>query len=240
MEAAQPPRSQRPPAVAAPWHTIVFLLILGFLSFRAMLSRQPAAPADASAAATHSSMVGNYLLIIAEEIGAAAWVWAGVQWKGGSFRDLIGGRWNNWRIVAADVAIAFAYWPVWELTAALVHWAVDPIHAARAPYYPPTGFAEIALWVAVSISAGFSEELAYRGYFQKQFHAFTGSLPAAIILQGIVFGLGHTYQGWGQVIVITALGILDGIFVVWRRNLRASMISHAWVDIFEGYLRSPW
>lgn len=237
MEPAQSSRSQRPPVVAAPWHTIVFLLIL---SFRAMLSRQPGVSPNASATVSHASVVGKYLPIVAQEIGAAAWVWAGVQWKGGRFRDLIGGRWNNWRIVAADVAIALAYWPVWELTAALTHWAVDPIHAARAPYHPPRGLAEIALWFAVSISAGFSEELAHRGYFQKQFHAFTGSLPAAIVLQGIVFGLGHTYQGWGQVIVITALGILDGIFVVWRRNLRAAMISHAWVDIFEGYLRSLW
>jgi hypothetical protein len=38
--------------------------------------------------------------------------------------------------------------------------------------------------------------------------------------------------------VITAIGILDGIFVAWRGNLRAAMISHAWADVFEGYLRS--
>jgi hypothetical protein len=47
----------------------------------------------------------------------------------------------------------------------------------------------------------------------------------------------HAYQGWKQVIVIVPLGILYGALVAWRRNLRASMIAHAWSDIFEGWLR---
>jgi hypothetical protein len=34
-----------------------------------------------------------------------------------------------------------------------------------------------------------------------------------------------------------ALGILYGALVAWRRNLRASMIAHAWSDLFEGWLR---
>jgi membrane protease YdiL (CAAX protease family) len=224
--------------VAAPWHTVVFLLVLASLSFRAMLSHQPAELAQGSGAAAHASLVRKYLLILAEEAGLVAWIWAGVQWKGGRFRDLIGGCWNSWRAVAADVVLAFAYWIVWELAVAAAHWAVDRFHPARATYHGPSGVAEIFLWFLVSLAAGFAEELAYRGYFQRQFQALTGSLPVAIVLQGIVFGMGHTYQGWGQVVVITAIGILDGIFVAWRGNLRAAMISHAWADVFEGYLRS--
>ena len=62
---------------------------------------------------------------------------------------------------------------------------------------------------------------------QKQFSAATRSLAAGVILQGAVFGLSHTYQGWKQVMVITALGILYGAFAAWRRNLRANIIAHA-------------
>jgi hypothetical protein len=49
--------------------------------------------------------------------------------------------------------------------------------------------------------------------------------------------MAHTYQGWKRVIVIAALGILYGALAVWRRNLRANVLAHAWSDIFEGWLR---
>jgi membrane protease YdiL (CAAX protease family) len=71
---------------------------------------------------------------------------------------------------------------------------------------------------------------------QQQFRAAARSVIAAVILQGVVFGLVHAYQGWKQVMVIVPLGILYGTLVAWRRNLRASMIAHVWSDIFEGWL----
>jgi Type II CAAX prenyl endopeptidase Rce1-like len=65
----------------------------------------------------------------------------------------------------------------------------------------------------------------------------TPTTPYQPPLQGLLFGLIHTYQGWKQVMIIAPLGILYGALVAWRRNLRASMIAHAWSDIFEGWLR---
>jgi hypothetical protein len=65
---------------------------------------------------------------------------------------------------------------------------------------------EIFLWLLVSLSAGFCEELVFRGYLQRQFHAATGNVVVAVALQAIVFGLVHTYQGWKPVLVITVLG----------------------------------
>jgi uncharacterized protein len=167
----------------------------------------------------------------------AYWAWAGVHWRGGHLRDLTGGRWTNWRDVAKDVAIAIPFWGVWELTAWLVHRAAEHMPAATAAYQPPSGFAEATLWILLSVSAGIGEEIVFRGYLQKQFQAATGSIAAAVILQGAIFGLAHTYQGWKQVIVIAALGILYGALAAWRRNLRANILAHAWSDIFEGWLR---
>ena len=103
------------------------------------------------------------------------------------------------------------------------------------PYQPPSGHLEIFLWIALSISAGICEEIVFRGYLQNQFRSATRSVVAAVILQGAVFGLAHTYQGWKQVIVIAALGVLYGMLAAWRRNLWANMIAHAWSDIYEGW-----
>jgi hypothetical protein len=47
----------------------------------------------------------------------------------------------------------------------------------------------------------------------------------------------HSYQGWRQAVVISAVAILFGVLAAWRRNLRANMIAHAWTDIWEGWLK---
>ena len=123
------------------------------------------------------------------------------------------------------------------MTKRLVLLAVARVQAPTTPYYPPSGSSEVLFWILLSVSAGISEEIVYRGYFQQQLRAATRSLAAAILLQGLLFGLVHSYKGWSHVIVIASLGILYGTLVAWRRNLRASMLAHAWSDLFEGWLR---
>lgn len=235
-ETTNPTRPKRP-FVAVPWHTATVLLILGYFSFRFAFSGGNAGAAPTSAVVSHSAQLWRYAFLIGSEFALAFWVWAGVHWNGGHLRDVIGSRWPDWKSIALDLAIAIPFWLVWEATAWLMHRLVDPLHAPTSEYHVPQGFAEIFLWMLLSIAAGYCEEFIYRGYLQRQFQAATGSVAAAVILQGVVFGLGHTYQGWGQVLVISALGVLYGILVAWRRNLRSSIIAHAWSDIFEGYLR---
>jgi uncharacterized protein len=221
--------------IASPWHTFSILLIFGYFSFR---DARHANTADSvHAVVTHGEILRGYLLSIAYEWGMAYWAWVGVHLKGGRLVDLTGGRWTNWRSLALDASIALPFWGVWELTAWLAHLAVDRVHTPTTPYQPPAGFVEVFLWIFLSVSAGICEELVFRGYLQQQARAATRSVVAAVVLQGALFGLVHAYQGWKQVIVIVPLGILYGTLVAWRRNLRASMIAHAWSDIFEGWSR---
>jgi membrane protease YdiL (CAAX protease family) len=83
----------------------------------------------------------------------------------------------------------------------------------------------------MSMTAGFCEELVFRGYFQKQFLALTRSAAFAVLAQAVLFGICHWYQGVKQVILISALGALYGILAQWRKSLRPGMISHAWSDV---------
>ncbi len=238
MDAIAAPPSLERRLIAPWWHTLTILLVYLAPSIIMAFSRHPAAAQAASsspAAPAHAVMMKNYAISISLEWAMAWWAWAGVHWRGGTLRDLTGGRWTSWRGVATDVAIAFPFWVVWEFTAWLVHRIVDRIQTPTTPYQVPLGILEIFLWIALSISAGICEELVFRGYLQKQFGAATGSIVAAVVLQGLIFGLAHTYQGWKQVIVIAALGILYGALAAWRRNLRANMIAHAWSDIYEGW-----
>jgi membrane protease YdiL (CAAX protease family) len=181
--------------ISAPWLTLSILLIFAYFGFRASLPSTSIAPETAQPTATHNVVLLKYALLILSEWGMAYWAWAGVHWRGGRLRELTAGRWTTWRDVVTDVAIAIPFWVVWELTARVVHRAVERIPAATAPYQAPTGFAEVTRWILLSISAGIGEEVVFHGYLQKQFQAATGSIVAAAILQGAIFGLAHSYQG---------------------------------------------
>jgi membrane protease YdiL (CAAX protease family) len=96
----------------------------------------------------------------------------------------------------------------------------------------PRGILESLMWIPVALSAGFCEEVAFRGYLQKQFQAITGNAGWAVLFQAIIFGIGHLYEGVGQVARITMFGVLFGLLALWRKSLRPGMIAHAWSDIF--------
>jgi membrane protease YdiL (CAAX protease family) len=79
--------------------------------------------------------------------------------------------------------------------------------------------------------------MAFRGYLQRQLHALSGNIVVAVAAQGLVFGLFHSYQGWKQIIVISVVGVLYGALAAWRGNLRVNIVSHAFTDVWEGWLK---
>jgi len=233
--ASGPAPNARRPFIAPVWHTVSLLLLLGFFGW---YDAQHARNAGSlSGVARCGATLRGYLLAILYEWGMAAWAWGGVQFKGGNLRTLTGGRWTNWRSLATDMAIVIPFWGIWEATARLIHHVVERVQAQTTPYHPPSGLAEVLLWVLLSVSSGICEEIIYRGYLQQQFRTAARSLVVAVVLQALVFGLVHAYQGWKQVVIIVPLGILYGALVAWRGNLRASIVAHVWSNIFEGWLK---
>jgi membrane protease YdiL (CAAX protease family) len=95
---------------------------------------------------------------------------------------------------------------------------------------------ELALWIALSVSAGICEETIFRGYLQRQFTALTKSAPAGILLSAAAFGGVHAYQGFRMTILIALYGAMFGILAYWRGSVRPGMIAHAWQDSLNGVL----
>lgn len=225
-------REYRP--IASGWHLILMLLIqFALLVWGFHLQSRPGAD---SVFPQNRNILPLYVSVIVLEWALVAAVWRGVKSRGIKLWELAGGRWSSWKDAARDVAICIPFLLIWEGAAWLLHRLMGPIEAKSIATMLPRGGLEVVLWIAVSISAGVCEELVFRGYFQKQFAAYTRSVTAAVLLQGIVFGMGHAYQGFKQVIIISILGMLYGALAAWRRNLRANMIAHAWTDIWSGWL----
>lgn len=248
--AAMNPESHQHPQQIASWGWLIgFLLIgagvvaMGFLAQHAPTADAgQAAAGQATQLASHGQALQIYLTVAAMDWALLYFCWAGVHRFGGNLETLSGGRWTSWKSVAVDLAIAVPFWVVWEAAAFGVHWILDsnligPNTAKTVNSLLPQTPLEILVWIGVSITAGICEELAFRGFLQRQFHALTGNVAVAILAQGLVFGLFHAYQGWRNVAVISILGVLFGALAAWRRNLRANIVVHAWSDIWGGWLQ---
>ena len=146
-------------------------------------------------------------------------------------------NWIRCRLAAEVSRSALATWGLW--TAIVYAWdrVQGPGHAASVGTLLPHRPLEIVTWIALSITAGFAEELVFRGYLQRQFQAWTGSLGVAVALQAILFGVSHGYQGVRACARITLYGLLFGILAARRGSLRPGMIAHAWTDIASGVFR---
>ncbi len=241
IAATNPEAGDRQAQIASWWHLAGFLLIsvgVGVMGFLAQHA-PPAGGGGASAGqlASHSHVIPLYLTIILMDWALLYYCWAGVHRRGGSLRTLSGERWKTWKAVAIDVAIVLPFWVLWEGTAYGVHWLLGASSAKTVDSLLPQSVLEVLVWIATSITAGICEEMAFRGYLQRQFHALTGSVVAAVLGQGVVFGLFHLYQGWKNVIVISVLGALYGALAAWRRNLGANIVAHALTDVWEGWLK---
>ena len=139
------------------------------------------------------------------------------------------------------MGIAFGYWICAGAVLAALSFALglaSPSQVAEAKkqlgaLLPQTGL-ELGIWIVLSATAGFCEEIMFRGYLQQQFRAATRSTAAAIVLQAVVFGIAHAYQGGRRIILIAVYGALFGMLAAWRKSLRPGMIGHAMQDSFSG------
>lgn len=234
-EGSDPASGRRSGDLIAPvWHTVLLVSIfLGLTIAGALFQRH--AQSTSGVLQQHPNVVPLYLSVIAVEWFLVYGVWAGIHIRGVRLVDLIGGTWHGAKNVLIDIVLAIVVWILWIGIQVGVSRMV-PSHAKSVSTLFPQSLLEVVLWIATSLSAGFCEEVAFRGYFQKQFEAMTGSSATGVILQGILFGISHGYQGLRAIIMIILFGFLYGILAFWRKSLRPGMILHAWSDIYAGYL----
>jgi len=224
---ATPQRTSRS-LIAPAWHTVVFIAIFVGISivggfFQHAVKQHPLGTVSSANA------VPGYISVVVFEWLLVLYVGMGLHRRGVRLRDLIGGRWATPKDVMRDFALGAGLWAFW-IGLMNPHILGGGTNAAQALL--PHGTFESVAWIPVALSAGFCEQLAFRGYLQQQFQAITGSAGLAVLIQAIVFGVGHLYEGGGPVGRITLFGILFGLLAVWRKSLRPGMITHAWSDIY--------
>ncbi len=215
--------------VAGALHTAVLLVILlggaGLMFFSAGQLRT----------AAHPNRTGLYLTTVIWEWMLTAYVLWGVRRHGTSLTEVTGAKWKGFLDFARDLGIAVAFWFVALMVLGGVAFALHFRGSKESiGFLAPRGFAEVALWIVVCVTAGFCEETIFRGYLQKQFIAWSGNATAGLVASAVVFGACHIYQGVKPAIVIAVYGLMFGILAQWRKSLRPGMMTHALHDTVSG------
>jgi uncharacterized protein len=218
--------------VAPWWHTIVFLVAMA--GYGLLELRHPPSQAMRNG---EQARIAMYALTIAFEFVLLGYVWfLGLRLQGKKLRDIIGGKWAKFDDVAMDFGIAFLFWMaclvILIAVQHLLH--INASGIGRLKFLFPQSFVDGLLWVVLACSAGFCEEIVFRGYLQRQFQAATGNRWVAVVLQALVFGWVHVYQTMKNAVVITVYGALFGILAVLRGSLRPGMLQHAGQDTLAG------
>jgi uncharacterized protein len=242
MTTMEPPQAKsgqafEPGRLLAPWwHTALIVLLIIGLSVAGVrqlrsFGNQPL------------HLVANYTLTIAYEwVLAALAIW-GIHMRKVPLRQLLGELRPGVRGWLVDIGLALGYWVGALIVLALLGETlvkipgshIDPqkIGDVTQKLAPVTGV-EMLLFLVLSISAGFCEELVFRGYLQQQFARLGRSIWAGVVLSALVFGCAHGYEGVAGMLLIAAYGAMFGVLALLRRGLRTGMIAHAWHDSISG------
>lgn len=230
-EAAPPPLTPGSKLLAPLWHTAILLLVLLGASLNGARGLHPLA---------QHSKIPQYLWGITWELLVLGFVWLGVR-KRVKLRELIGGRWPTAEDFLMDVLIAAMFWAFAALVLAagakLMHLdqagRIDSMRR-QLGFLAPRSHLELALWFVLSTTAGFCEEIIFRGYLQHQFARITRSMLVGAVMSALLFGAAHGYEGRARMVLIGVFGLLFGLLAWWRKSLRPGMMAHAWHDALSG------
>jgi membrane protease YdiL (CAAX protease family) len=145
-------------------------------------------------------------------------------------RGQVGLRFPDPKELAIGIVVGVAAWlPAIVCSAgiALGGWAIGWIELDAPPpaFIPWLVGQTVMLRVALALSAGFFEEIFFRGFLQPRI---------GVAWSTILFVLAHA--GYGQLPLLGGVTFLSLVFaglVVWRRSLEAAIAAHATFDVIQ-------
>jgi membrane protease YdiL (CAAX protease family) len=259
IETIRPTPPQEPPpsaAIAPTWHAIVLVAVIVAISIHTAWRF--------SAAHGPLNRLHTYGLSAIFDLALVAWVVFGLRLKKIPLRSLLGAFSFDLRSIALDVCFAAVFWIgslmvlgslnlTWAGVEALLTHRNLSAHAAgqsgqtitpdperlktlqQLAELAPANGREIAAWALLCMMVGFTEELVFRGYLQRQFIGWArGRVGWGVLASAVAFGSAHAYQGVRGMALIAVFGALFSALALSRRSLRAGMIAHCWNDFIFG------
>jgi membrane protease YdiL (CAAX protease family) len=164
-----------------------------------------------------------------------------VVWRDGQSLTKIGFR--LWGPLSATVIAGFIVTAILAAMVALIlwlqhnrRWRETDVLRAVLPETPR----EKTIFVAVAATAGFCEEMLYRGFAITRLALLTGGVWSAALMAVIAFSAGHFYQGAIGVWRAGLLGIVLAVAFILTGSLVPGMIAHFLIDALAGLWGRAW
>jgi membrane protease YdiL (CAAX protease family) len=217
--------------IAPLWHTVLVIAALVAVSTLGLGAR-----ANSDAAAHH---VRLYWHTLGWEWTLAAMVFWGLWLRRTPVSTLLGawppgaGAWLR------DAAIGVVFWMAaalgLRLLVALLTLAHLRLPQGTVAAMAPSNASELLLFLVLCLSAGFCEELVFRGYLQQQAARIAHDRAwIGVVASALLFGIAHLYQGAAGVILIALFGAMFSLLARSRGSLRPGMLAHTWNDALVG------
>ncbi len=163
----------------------------------------------------------------------ASWIATDRSWTLLGFNVVSG--WRLWVTVALVLAVVVVYTPTIVKIAKASTAQREALRGRFGKYATmlPHTRTELARFTALSLSAGFCEELVFRGYIIWFFQSFIG-LTGAASVSCVIFALGHAYQGVGGVVKTGVMGAVFAAIVVAFGSLIPAILLHSLIDVAQG------
>ncbi len=146
------------------------------------------------------------------------------------------GGWTFWvgAIIVVALAIALGYQVTVVRASAEAREQAQKQFRGIPALMVPRDKRERRTWVGLSLTAGFCEEVLYRGFLMWYLMTW---LPkeAAVPASAVVFGVAHLYLGWSVgVLRATVVGVVLGAAYLLTGTLWVPIALHAVVDVTSG------
>ena len=104
---------------------------------------------------------------------------------------------------------------------------------------PVTGVEKVSFG-ALSLSAGFAEELIFRGFLLWALLQASSSAAVSVVASSVVFGILHAYQDVSGAARAAVLGAILATPVLATGSILPSMVAHAAFDLTSGLVLARW
>jgi membrane protease YdiL (CAAX protease family) len=166
--------------IAPRWHTVLVLFPLALGSVASWYQHGlPNAHLPGL-----SPRLSSYITVLAQEWCGFLLIWLALKWRGSSIASLVSGRWQTLGSFFRDLGLAVGFLVLVVPLVGISAYLLGPRDANSdvANFAPKTVF-ELVLWLGLAATAGFCEELIFRGYLTQQFRVWSGSALLAVVLQ---------------------------------------------------------
>jgi len=98
----------------------------------------------------------------------------------------------------------------------------------------PQSTVELLPYLALAITAGLCEEFLYRGFGMAVLANLGLRTWVVVVLSSVLFGLAHSYQGRGGVVMTMVVGLVLGTSKIAFGSLVPAVFWHSAVDVVAG------